>query len=118
MAFSATETSPVQSIAAGSTATSTTPVVLDNGGARANHSAIVTIAGTLTAGVVTLEVSNDNANWTSAVANGGAVATPAGFSTGTGVWALNLANFPAQYVRAAITTAITGGTVGVTVASA
>ena len=128
MAMSATETSPTLSIPAGSTATTVVPSVLDNGGSKANHVAYVIISGTLTAGVVTLETSLDNVNWASVPAQGasnvpsgaifGSVATPAGFATGTGNYVLSLQNSPAQYVRAAITTTITGGSVTAWVASA
>ena len=81
-------TAPAPSLPAGSTATTTASGVLDNGCTKQQHSAFITIAGTLTAGVVTLETSLDNVNWSSVPANGGAVATAAGFSTGTGVYVL------------------------------
>lgn len=109
---------PTLSIAAGSTATTTVSQVLDNGHSMANHSCYIIIAGTLTAGLVALETSLDNANWTGAAAQGGSAVTAAGFSTGTGMYVLTLTGCPAQFVRAAITTTITGGTVTAWVASA
>lgn len=61
------------------------------------------IAGAgVTAGVVALQGSLDNANWF----NMGTVTTNA-----AGVFVVNVGNFPVRYVRAAITTAIVGGTV-------
>jgi len=63
-------------------------------------------AGT-TAGAVQLEGSLDNANW---VNLGSAVSTTAAGTTQTVV-----SNAYARYVRAAVTTAITGGTVTVSV---
>jgi hypothetical protein len=109
---------PTLSIPAGSTATTVVPNVLDNGHSMANHSAYIVIAGTLTAGLVTLETSMDNVNWTGAAAQGGSAVTAAGFSTGTGIYVLTLTGCPAQFVRAAITTTITGGTITAWVASA
>jgi hypothetical protein len=108
---------PTLSIPAGSTATTTTATVLDNGHSMANHSCYITIAGTLTAGLVALETSLDNVNWTGAAAQGGQAITAAGFSTGTGVYVLTLTGCPAQFVRAQITTTITGGTITAWVAS-
>ena len=54
---------PALSIAPGSTATTTVSGVLDNGCTKQQHAAYITIAGTLTAGLVTLQTSLDNVNW-------------------------------------------------------
>lgn len=106
-----TETLPITSIPSGSTATTVVPVVLDNGGARANHTMVITVStGTFTSGTVTLQYSHDNVNWVS-------VATPPTLAS-NGTFAQS-ATVAAQYIRASITAAIVGGcTVGVTVASA
>jgi hypothetical protein len=85
--------------------------VLDNGAARANHSLFVVSGAGVSAGVVTLQGSNDGVNWFSTAAT---VTTAAASST----FAVGLTAFPFQFVRAAITTIITGGTITATVASA
>ena len=83
---------------------------LNNGVARANHTLAVTTGTGVSGGVVTLMGSNDNVNFftTSATITTSAAST---------VYAVNLANFPFQYVAAKITTAITGGTISATVTS-
>ena len=106
--FSATTS--VQSVAAGSSATTATGQVLDNGASKANHAAICTAGTGVSAGAFQLQVSQDGVNWLPA-------ATAVSL-TAPGVTVQSLANTPAQYARAQITTTITGGTVGVTVASA
>jgi hypothetical protein len=97
-----------QSIPALSTATTTVPVILDNGQARGVHTAVCTAAASTTGGVITLYVSQDGTNWfgtamTTLSAAGVTVTTV------TGAY---------RFVKAAITTTVTGGTVGVTVFSA
>lgn len=101
---------PYQSLNAQS-ATTATPNVLDNTFAKAQHSLFVVSSAGVSAGVVTLQGSNDNVNWFSTTATCTTNAASSAF-------AANLANFPFQYVRAAITTTITGGTVTAYVASA
>jgi hypothetical protein len=98
----------VASIPAGSTATSTVPVVLDNGEPRSVHTAVCTAAASTTGGVVTLEISQDGVNWFKTAM---ATLTAAGVTTTTVTAA-------ARFVQAVITTTVTGGSVGVTVHSA
>lgn len=86
----------------------TTGTALDNGTLRSNHSVFVTAAGAPTAGVVTLQVSQDGTNWFSS--------TTTLTIAAVGVQSTSLA-VVARYVRASITTAITGGTVLCTVGS-
>ena len=100
---------PFQSLPAGSAALGA-GLALDNGFPRQAHSLIATAAGAPTAGSVALQGSHDGVNWAT-------IATTAAIAA-TGVFV----TYPAapaamRYVRAAIATAITGGTVGVTVAS-
>jgi len=96
-----------QSIAAGSTATSTVPKVRDNGEALNNHTAVCTAAASTTGGVVTLEVSHDGTNW---------FKTPMTTLAAAGVTVLTVTG-AYRFVQAAITTTVTGGSVGVTVFS-
>ena len=103
-------TSPLVSLTAQS-ATTAVPAALDNGAAKANHSLFVVSGTGVSAGVVTLQGSNDGVNWFS-------TATTVTTNAASTAFAAGLANFPFQYVRAAITTTITGGTVTATVASA
>lgn len=105
------QTVMVQSIPAGSTATTTPAGVLDNGASKAFHTMVVTVSNAVfTSGTVTLQFSHDGTNWVS-VGTPPTLATNATFTQTT--------NVAAQYVRALITAAIVGGaTVGVTVASA
>jgi hypothetical protein len=98
----------VQSIPAGSTATTTTPVALDNGLPRSVHTAVCTAASGTTGGIVTLEVSQDGVNWFKTAM---ATLTAAGVTVTT-------VNGAYRFVQAAITTTVTGGSVGVTVHSA
>lgn len=103
-------TSSQQSIPAGTTATGA-GIVLDNGQTKAFHTMIITVSNaTFTSGTVTLQVSQDNANWFS-------VATPPTLTTNAVF--TQTTNVAAQFVRANVTAAIVGGaTVAVTVASA
>ena len=100
---------PLQSIPVGSTATSTVATVLDNTRSMANHTMISTASAGVAAGAVQLQISHDNVNWLNA---GAAVTLTASTVQTASVVAA------AQYVRAVISTLVTGGTVGVTVASA
>lgn len=84
---------------------------LDNIVARPNHSLFVVSGAGVSAGVVTLQGSNDNVNWFNTTAT---VTTNAASATFTAA----VATFPYRWVRATITTGITGGTVTATVASA
>lgn len=100
---------PVQSIASGTSAAGAGASV-DLGVPRSNHSLAILGSAGITAGAVKLEGSLDNKNWFQLVAPVTAVVSA--------VAAGSVADFPARYVRANISTAITGGTVGVLVASA
>jgi hypothetical protein len=101
---------PFQSFSAQS-ALNTTGQALDNVEARPQHSLFVTTGAGVSAGVVTLQGSNDGANWFNTSCT---VTTNAANAT----FAAALANFPFQFVRAAITTGVTGGSVTAWVASA
>jgi hypothetical protein len=83
----------------------------DNGGPKANHCLFVTTGAGVSAGVVTLQGSNDGVNWFSTTC----IVTVAAANAS---YAANLQGFPFQYVRALISTAITGGTISAIVASA
>lgn len=99
------------SIPAGSSATTVVPVVLDNGSSKAFHGIIVATSAGVSAGTVVLQVSQDGTNWFTTAAS---VST----ASANAVLSASVVNFPAQFVRALITVAITGGTVTATVASA
>lgn len=103
--------SPPQTSLTNQSATSAVSAVLDNGGARAQHCLWVVTGAGVSAGVVTLQGSNDGTNWFSTATT---VTTNAANTT----FAAALANFPFAYVRALITTTITGGTISASVASA
>ena len=84
---------------------------IDGGTARQYHSLFV-VAGTgVSAGVVAIELSQDNVNWFAPATNTVTVAAP-------GVQALTVGPFPFEFARARISTAITGGTITAYVASA
>ena len=100
-------TTATQTIAAG-TSGLTTGTVLDNGSMRTNHTLVVTTSAGVTNGVVTLLVSQDNTNFFKAAT----ITT----NTASTVLAVNFVG-AFRYVRGDITTAITGGTVGATIAS-
>lgn len=76
------------------------------------HVLTVVAGAGVTSGVVTLQVSPDNVNWY----------TPAGFTavtlTTNGTTSSALTGTPAQFLRAAITTVIGGGTIAAYVGSA
>ena len=85
---------------------------VDGGICRLNHSMAVTTSAGVSAGVVQLQGSFDGTNWfnfpgTSSVTTNAATTTFAATVT-----------CPARFVRAAITTIITGGTITAVVASA
>jgi len=83
----------------------------DNGVAATYHTLFVVAGAGVSAGVVTLEVSQDNVNWTG-------VPTPVTVTTsapGTSI-AVTVA-CPVQYARARISTAITGGTIDAWIAA-
>lgn len=93
-------------------ANNTTGGTLDNTVPKPCHSLYVVSSAGVSAGVVTLEGSNDGGTtWfdTTATVTTNAAST---------AFAAALANFPLQMVRAKITTGITGGTVSAYVASA
>lgn len=106
----ATGVSPVQSLL-NKSATTDVPGVLDNTVARSNHSLFVVSGIGVSAGVVTLQGSNDNVNWFST----SATCTTSSAST---AYAANVGQFPFRYIQAKITTTITGGTITAYVASA
>jgi hypothetical protein len=99
---------PIASLVAQST--NQAGATLDNGAARASHTLQVVAGAGVSAGAVQLQASLDGVNF---VNLGAAVATAA-----PGVFSLSSAGTPFRYVRAAITTPITGGTITATVASA
>lgn len=76
---------------------------IDFGGARNNFTLVVVASAGVSAGVVALEVSQDNTNW---YRHTGTVTTSA-----PGVFQTTMSNFAFRYARGAITTTITGGTV-------
>jgi hypothetical protein len=85
---------------------------LDSGIARAYHAMVVTTSAGVTGGVVQLQGSLDGTNWfnlpgTSSVTTSAASTTTAATAT-----------CAARFIRAAVTTAITGGTVSAVVGMA
>lgn len=99
---------PYQSIAAGTSAVVNGSTLNLRAGYN-NHTIVCTAAGAPTAGDVQLEVSQDGVNWY-APAGGQLAITAVGVQVATIVGCF-------AYVRAAITTLISGGTIGATVAS-
>jgi hypothetical protein len=85
--------------------------MLDNDGSMANHSIVVTGSAGISAGAVALQLSHDNQNWFQPTTGQPAV-------TASTVTVGNFSGIPARFVRAVVTTNITGGTVAVTIASA
>lgn len=79
--------------------------------AHTTHSMVVTSGAGVSAGVVNLELSHDGTNWYAPGSN--TVSTTAA-NTVYGV----TVTFPARFVRARVSTSITGGTVTASVASA
>lgn len=80
--------------------------------AHNNHSMVVTSSSGVSGGVVNLELSHDGTNWYAPASN---TVTASAAST---VYAVAVTGFPARFVRARISTLISGGTVTVSVASA
>jgi len=96
----------LQSIPAGSSATNTTAKVLNNGGGAklTGFVAVCTGSSGISAGAAQLQVSPDGTHWVVA-------AIPVAASSTTSATILG----QYQYAKAVITTAIVGGTVGITV---
>jgi len=88
--------------------------VLDNTGVRNNHAMVVVSGAGVSGGVVTLQGSQDNVNWF--------VFTPTVLITvnaANNVFPIATATLtPVRYLRANITTIISGGTISAWVASA
>lgn len=81
---------------------------LDNGVPRAQHTLVVVTSAGVTGGVVALQGSQDGINY----------ATLGSVTTNAAAAVFTVSNAAAmRYIRAAVTTAITGGTVNATVAS-
>ena len=110
MAFSNIGSPPSQAFNAQSAANAAG--VLDNGIARAYHSLTVLSGTGVSAGVVSLEVSQDGTNWFAPATN---TVTTSAAST---LYSVTVGPLPFQFVRARISTGITGGTVSAWVASA
>jgi hypothetical protein len=100
---------PVVSLS-GKSATSSVPVVLDGTVVRTNAAMVVTSSSGVSAGAVTLQGSLDGTNW---FALGSAVSTSSASTTFTPVVQTGVL---VRFVRAAITTTITGGTISAAVA--
>lgn len=81
-----------------------TPLAGDGNRARANHTLQVNASAGVTAGTIRLQGSLDGVNWFNMDTSGISV-------TAAGCTAENVSNYPAAFIRAAITVAITGGTV-------
>lgn len=103
-----TRSAPQLSLPAGSTAGN--GVALDSNGATASHTLVTATTAGITAGAVQLQGSLDNVNWV----NLGAAVT----LTASSVQSVSATGMPFQFVRAAVTTPVTGGTVTAWVASA
>lgn len=84
---------------------------LDNVYVKAYHTLFVVSGGGVSGGVVNIELSNDNATWFAPASN--TVTTNAA----TSAFAVTVGPHAFQYVRARISTAITGGTVTAWVSS-
>jgi hypothetical protein len=88
--------------------------VLDNTGVRNNHSMFVTTSAGVSGGVVALQGSQDGVNFVNLP--GTSTITTSAANTTSIVSPTSL--IPVRYLRANITTAITGGTVTAYIASA
>jgi hypothetical protein len=84
----------------------------DGGVAHQYHSLFVVSGAGVSAGVVAIEVSNDNVNWLAPATN---TVTTSAAST---AYSVTVGPLPFQFVRARISTAITGGSVDAYLASA
>lgn len=96
------------SLAAGTTAGA--GASLDNGGCCASHTLVTVATAGITAGAVQLQGSLDNVNWV----NLGAAVT----LTASSVQTVSVTGSPFQFVRANVSTGVTGGSVQAMVASA
>lgn len=99
----ATSLSAVSAIGAGTALNGYTP--------HSSHTMVITTSAGVSAGAVALQGSLDNVNWFQIIA-------PVTTNAASTVFAASVGASPYQYVRAAVTTTITGGTVTVLVASA
>jgi hypothetical protein len=79
---------------------------------HASHVLAVTSSAAVSAGAVQLQGSLDGVNWYNMLT------TPLSIGSASTTFGANAANFPAVFVRANVTTAITGGTVTCSVSSA
>lgn len=94
-------------------------LAMDNVGVRNNHSVVVTTSAGVSGGVVNLEGSQDGVNWVKLLPTTGTapltqVTVSAANTTYLGIAQLS----PFRFLRANITTIITGGTITAWVASA
>lgn len=82
-------------------------------GAAHNYHSLFVVAGTgVSAGIVAIELSNDNTNWFAPTSNTtGAMGAP-------GVYSVTVGPLPFEFARARISTAITGGTITAYIATA
>ena len=96
------------SLAAGSTTGAGTGY--DNSGVYANHTLVTIGSAGISAGAVQLQGSLDNVNWVN-------LGTPITLTAST-VQVTNVASTPFQFIRANVSTNVTGGTVSAWVASA
>lgn len=81
-------------------------------GAAHNYHSLFVVAGTgCTGGVVAIELSNDNTNWFAPATNTVTTSAP-------GVFSVTVGPLPFEFVRARISTLISGGTVTAYIASA
>lgn len=102
-------TTPVASFVAASAVSNGS--VLAGGVVRLNHAMVVVASAGVSAGAVKLQGSLDGINWFDMPATSSVTLTTPGTSL------ITPPACPAAYVRAAITTLVTGGTVGVMVGS-
>jgi hypothetical protein len=86
--------------------------ILNGSACRSNHCLVVVAGSGVSAGAVSLEASLDGVNFFSFP--DASITTDAASTTSY----ISVGNSPAQYLRATVTTAITGGTITALVASA
>ena len=108
MSSSVTRSAGQLSLQAGSTTGA--GASLDNGGACANHTVVTVASAGITAGAVQLQGSIDNQNWV----NLGSPIT----LTASAVQTASVSGAPFPFIRANVSTNLTGGTVSASVASA
>jgi len=90
---------------------------MDNVGVRNNHNLVVTTSAGVSGGVVNLEGSQDGINWVALLGGSGTnavVTTNAANKTFSSTAQLT----PFRFIRANVTTGITGGTITAWIASA